>query len=242
MAAAVLAKQILRDVDGVLLLGVGRDVLEDVHRLQRFGKGAALLAQHLVLAVANARRVLVPEIREQVAHRAGDVVAVLLVLVEALDADAVRIEQHELPHPADHLAHPAANVDLRPNRERAIEDEHQVRVLREPDVRRITSEIRDARGECVSRLRVVEAARQLVEQRRLRTGGQGGLVLERIRDAAEQIGREHRAAERSGQHADAQREGARHGRKHVAPETLGSCETHGIVHRARLHWLAGLRR
>ena len=40
---------------------------------------------------ADARRVLVPEIGEHVADRAGDVVAVLLVLVETLDPDAARI-------------------------------------------------------------------------------------------------------------------------------------------------------
>jgi len=54
-------EKLLRDVDGVLVLSVAGDVLEDIHRLQGFSERPAALAQHLVLAGADARRVLVPE-------------------------------------------------------------------------------------------------------------------------------------------------------------------------------------
>ena len=71
------------------------------------------------------------------------------------------------------------------------------------------------------RRRVVEAAQQLVEQRRLVGAGKRGLVLERVGDAAEEIRAAHRAAERAGQHPDAEREGARDGGKDLSREALG---------------------
>jgi len=67
-----------QDVNGVLLLGVGGDVLEDVHRLERFSKGSAFLAERVVLAHTDARHVLVPEFGEEITTGAGDVVAVSL--------------------------------------------------------------------------------------------------------------------------------------------------------------------
>ena len=79
------------NVDRVLLLGVAGDVFEDVHRLQRLGECAAPFAKHRVSMRADARRVLVPEIGEEIADRSRHVVAVLFVFVETLDPDAARI-------------------------------------------------------------------------------------------------------------------------------------------------------
>ena len=88
-------------------------------------------------------------------------------------------------------------------------------------VRCVAAERRERARERVGRRGIVEAAEQLVEQRRLRRGGHARLVLERVGDAAEEIRRQHRATERARKHADAEREGARHGRQDLAREALG---------------------
>ena len=82
---------------------------------------------------------------------------------------------------------------------------------------------------------VIEAACELVEQRGLGLGVERWGVFQRIGDAAEQIRREHRAAERARQHADAECEGARHGRKDLVREALGVGETLVLTH-GRFGW------
>jgi hypothetical protein len=221
VAAPVLAQRVLGNVDGVLVLGVLGDVLENVHRLERLGEGAAPLAEHPVALLADAPRVLAPQVGEHVPHRAGHVVAVLPVLVERLDADAVRVEDDELAHPAHHLLDPPPHVPLRPLGERAVEGEDEVRVPGEPHVRRIAGERRQRGHQLLRRRRAVEAREQAVEERRLVVGGKDGLVLDRVGDAAEEVRAQHRAPERAGEDADAQGEGARDGGEDVEAEALG---------------------
>src|SRR4029078_5473446 len=104
---SVLAKQLIGDVDRILLLGVTSNVFENVHRLERLGERAAPFAKDRVALCANARRVLVPEIGKQIADCSRHVVAVLLVFLETLNPDAARILENELSHSGDHLANPA---------------------------------------------------------------------------------------------------------------------------------------
>ena len=180
--------------------------------------------------------VLVPEIGDEISDRARDVVAVLLVLLEALDADAARIQEHELLHPDDHLAHPAAHVVAGRLRQIAVEHEDEVRVPREAHVGLVAAEVVEERRERFGRGGIVEAAEQLVEQRGLARRGHARLVLERVGDAAEEIRRHHRAPERARKHANAEREGARHRRQDLAREALG-LRYAGILPLApRLRW------
>ena len=117
MPAAMRAQFLLRYVDRVLMLGVGGDILEDVHRLQRLAELATLFAQLAVDRVADRVRMLVPQVGEHVAHRAGDVIAVFAILLVRLDPDAVRVQQHELAHAAAHLGDPSMHVPLGGHRE-----------------------------------------------------------------------------------------------------------------------------
>ena len=156
MAAAVAAQRLLGDVDRVLAGGVVRHVLEDVHRLQRPAEGLRVAPQPHVAAAVDRRRVLVPEVGQHVAHRARDVVAVLAELVERLDADAVRVAQHERAHAAHHLRHPALHVAARARRQRP-QQRHDVRcvlhearllaALRHPNLPRVTDHFIVGTGE-----------------------------------------------------------------------------------------------
>ena len=232
VCAADGAEQLLGNVDRILVFGVARDVLQDVHRLERFGKGAGAPAERLVSPSSDARGMLVPEIGEQVSHGAGDVVAVLLVLVEALDADAPRICEHELSHSGDHLAHPAADQATRGSRQGAIARENEVGVPHETHVCGLAGDDGRSCDEAPDRGRIVEAFREIVEQRRLERGGELGRILDRVGDPAQQIRRSDRIAKRRGQEPDAHRERARDRGQNVATENVRAVEA--FVHPVRL--------
>ena len=187
-------------------------------------------------AHADARDVLVPEIGDEIADRARHVVAVLLVLLEALNADAARIEEHELLHAEDHLADPAAHVVAGRLRQIAVEDEDEMRMPREAHVGLVATEVVEERRKRFGRGGIVEAAEELVEQRGLARRGHARLVLERVGDAAEEIRRHHRATERARKHANAEREGARHRRKDLAREAVGLRYAGILAFAARLRW------
>ena len=72
---------------------------------------------------------------------------------------------------------------------------------------------------------VIEATSQFVQQRSLCWGGHYGLVFERVRDAAEQIGGEHGATEIAREHANAERKGARDGGENLSRKSLRARHT-----------------
>ena len=149
----------------------------------------------------------------------------------------MRVAQDERPHPGDHLAHPSAHVRARRCREGSIERENEVAVPGEPDVGGLPRDRNHAGGKRVRRVRIVEAAQQVVQQRRLRVSRRHRLVLERVGDSTQQVGGEDGSAEFSRQHANAQREGARHLGKDVSPEALRVRQSIGIPWHRLLHRL-----
>ena len=228
MRAAVLLQQLLGDVDRVLDAGVVADVLEDVDRLQRLAEGAAALAQALVGGAADGGRVLVPEVGEQVTDGARDVVAVLAELLDRLDADAVGVELDELAHPGDHLGHPAAHDGARARGEREEVREDEVRVADEGEVRGVAGDRGGQRREAVGRGLPVEAVEQGLEQRGLLGGRHPGRVLDRVGEAADEVGREDGLAEVAGERADPDREGARDGGEDQLAEAAGVAVGDGV--------------
>ena len=127
-----------------------------------------------------------PEIGEQIPDGSRDVVAVLLVLVETLDANPVRVGEHELAHSGDHLADPVPNVPTRSIRQSRVALEDEVGVAHEPnDVRRRRGRLSRVRRTPATFDGIVEAGRELVEKGGLVGGGELWRILDRIRDAAE---------------------------------------------------------
>src|SRR3954469_18465530 len=103
---------------------------------------------------------LVPEIREQVTNRSGDVIAVLAVLVDALDANALRVSENELPHSRDHLEHPVSNDTARAFGQLTKREKDEIAVRREPHVGSIAAQIAQIGDESRNGLGLIEAARE----------------------------------------------------------------------------------
>ena len=113
------------DVDRVLLLGVPRDVLEDVHRLQRFAERLAVFEQPRVRARCPPRASARATVGEQMTDGAGDVVAVLAKLVDASRCGCrARWRRTNSRMPRDHLDDPAPQDRARRRVERAVELQH----------------------------------------------------------------------------------------------------------------------
>jgi hypothetical protein len=220
VTAAVGAQGHLRDVDRILVLGVGCHVLEDVDRLQRLTELAALLAQLPVDRLADRMRVLVPQVGEHVAHGTGHVVAILLVLVQRLYPDAVGIEQHELPHAAPHFGHPPVDVSLGGDGERPEECEHPIRPSAELHVGGVAGPCGQVRSKCRRARWIVETVQKTIERFRLQRGIELRGVFDRIGNTTEQVRSQHGAAQLAGQDPHTQCEGARDTRQQVAAPPL----------------------
>ena len=160
---AVLLQQLLRNVDRVLVLGVAPNVFQDIHRLQRLGERPAALAQLPIARWADRPRVLMPEIGEHVANGPCYIVAILTILLDALDADSSWVAQDESPHSSHHLGDPVPHVCSSARRKRMELGEDEVCVAVESYMRAVAADV-GARGDVTLRgATVVEASQQEIQ-------------------------------------------------------------------------------
>jgi hypothetical protein len=87
--------------------------------------------------------------------------------------------------------------------------EDEVRAAVEPHVRAVAADVGARSQVTLGGGAVVETLQQEIQQRRLALRRQLWLVLDRVGDAAEQIGDQHGTAERARKNPDAQRKRAR---------------------------------
>ena len=172
---------------------------------------------------------LIPEFRQHASHRSRDVIAVLAVFGDGLDANSARIELHELPHAVRHHADPVLDAAARVIGKRAQQHAHEIRVPEEVDVGGIALDVRGVGGERLGGVAIREATQKGVEQFRLALRRRGAVVLDRIRDAAQQVRGEHRAAEHARQESNGDRERAGDFRQNGRREPLRIAQPLGAV-------------
>ena len=164
---------------------------------------------------------LMPQVGEHVAHGACHVVAILFVFVDGLNADAVGIEQHKLPHADCHFGHPLLHHGACVRRQQGKVGEDEVGIVREREMRFVADEWFDPNKETLQRALILKGCQEVVEQRRLHLRIHGGRVFHGVRNATQEICVEDRLTQGSWQHLDAQRKGAGHGRQDGGTEAGG---------------------
>ena len=180
---------------------------------------------------------LVPEFSEHAPDRARDVIAVLAIFGDSLNANPARIELHELPHAVRHHADPVFDAAARVVGERAQQHANEIGVAQQIDVRRIALDVRGERRKRFGGVAIGERTQKCVEQFRFSLRRCGAIVFDRVRDAAEQIRGHHRAAEHAGEKTNRDCECARNFGEHGAREPRGVAEPLGAidVRRVRVH-------
>ena len=156
--------------------------------------------------------------RQQMAHRAGHVVAVAVEILQPLEGGPGVARGYRFPaevdHPGTHLLHPWANGLLLVGVEAAEGPQHPVGMVAQVIIRRSVSRkgLSQVAGVVPGRANVVGKSPQ---QRALVPGREMFRVFDGVGDAAQQIGDHDRPFEVGGQQLDAQGKCPRHLGQHL---------------------------
>ena len=160
-----------------------------------------------------------PQVGEEMADRARDVVAVAPVFWERLNADPVGIAPDELAHAERELAGPLLDDLGRFLWQRVQQRENEFRAAHEIEVRRIRRDIGSFGGEISRLFFVAKAFQKLREQLLSPRRGLRAVVFDRIGDPTQQVAREDRPSEIARQDGNSDRERARHAADNPATES-----------------------